>query len=261
MDRGDHKLYHVHGFDSRTYLETYLSDKEDMAFKDDTLLFPMRKFHFALSQGHIKGDSLIDISMGSFIHHLYSACDFFKEITILRPSERCVMEMNKWLHTRTGAFDWAHTAQMLTEITGDSDQSLEKDIRLKAAIKQIITCYPHKQNLTDGILPQADCVITLAFLDATSENLQEYDRNLKRMSNLLKPGGHLLLIGSLNASYYTVGEEKFHLLTYDEAHVKKALTDVGFTIDHYEVHNRKAETDLTNYEGFIFIAARKGESK
>ncbi|XP_069804610.1 nicotinamide N-methyltransferase-like isoform X2 [Dendropsophus ebraccatus] len=229
MDRGDHKLYHVHGFDSRTYLETYLSDKEDMAFKDDTLLFPMRKFHFALSQGHIKGDSLIDISMGSFIHHLYSACDFFKEITILRPSE--------------------------------SDQSLEKDIRLKAAIKQIITCYPHKQNLTDGILPQADCVITLAFLDATSENLQEYDRNLKRMSNLLKPGGHLLLIGSLNASYYTVGEEKFHLLTYDEAHVKKALTDVGFTIDHYEVHNRKAETDLTNYEGFIFIAARKGESK
>ncbi|XP_069804633.1 indolethylamine N-methyltransferase-like [Dendropsophus ebraccatus] len=258
MDPGDHKLYHVHGFDSRKVLDTYMSDEEGKTFGDDALIFPMKKIHSIFVQGHITGDSLIDISMGSFIHHLYPAYDFFKEVTLLRVSEGCVMELNKWLNTRTDAFDWAHTARMLAEITGDSDQDLEKDVRLKAAIKRIMKCDLQEENLTDPeILPLADCVITAGLLDIISEDLKAYAKNLKKISNLLKPGGHLMLLGSVNATYMMVGEEKIHVLKYDESHARKALTDLGFTIDHCEVHNRKAESHLINYEGVIFIAAHK----
>ncbi|XP_075183465.1 LOW QUALITY PROTEIN: carotenoid-cleaving dioxygenase, mitochondrial-like [Anomaloglossus baeobatrachus] len=44
MDRGDHKLYHVHGLDSRSHLDTYMSGK-DMTFADDAFTFPMKKLH------------------------------------------------------------------------------------------------------------------------------------------------------------------------------------------------------------------------
>ncbi|CAN2390572.1 hypothetical protein PRIEUP_LOCUS609, partial [Pristimantis euphronides] len=258
MDRGDHKLYHVHGFDSRSFLDTYFSDKEDFVFRDDSMNFPMKKLHSALSQGHIRGDSLIDISVGSFIHHLYSACDYFKEITLLRASERCIMELNKWRDTRTGAFEWSHTSQMLSNITGDSDVSQDNEIKLKAAIKQIMKCDLQRESLTDvESLPQADCVITACFLDVTCEDFKEYDRNLNKISNLLKPEGHLILFGLKNATYAMIGKEKFHVLKLDENYVTKVLTNEGFTIDHCEVQNRKAESDLTNYEGIIFIVAHK----
>ncbi|CAN2391309.1 hypothetical protein PRIEUP_LOCUS1348 [Pristimantis euphronides] len=212
MDRGDHKLYHVHDFDSRTYLNTYMSDKEDMTFRDDYFLFPMKMLPSFFSQGHIRGDSLIDISIGSFIHHLYSACDYFKEITLLRATERCIMGLNKWRDTRTGAFEWSHTSQMLAEITGDSDVSQDKEIRLKAAVKQIMKCDLQKENLTAETLPQTDCVITAGFLDVTCEDHEKFEQNLKKILNFLKPGGHLILFGVRNATYMIVGKEKFHVL-------------------------------------------------
>ncbi|XP_056400412.1 nicotinamide N-methyltransferase-like isoform X2 [Hyla sarda] len=138
------------------------------------------------------------------------------------------------------------------------DQSLDKDIRLKAAIKRIMQCDLQKEDLMDpAIFAQADCVITACFLEFTSENLKEYNQNVKKMSNLLKPGGHLILIGILNATYMMVGEEKIHVLKHDESHARKALTEGGFTIDQCEIHNRKAESDLINYEKIIFITAHK----
>lgn len=229
-----------------------------MGLGDDTLRFPMKILHSTFSQGHITGDSLIDISYGSFIHHLYSACDFFKEITLLRGTEKCVMELNKWLNTRTGAFDWSHASEIHTDVSGNSDQYQDQDMRLKAAIKQIMKCDLQKENLIEAEnLPQADCVISACLLDVTCEDQKEFDHNLRKISNLLKPRGHLLFFGVKNASYMMVGEEKFHILKYDETHVRKALTDEGFTIDHCEVHNRKAKSDLTDYEGVIFIAAHK----
>ncbi|CAN2390962.1 hypothetical protein PRIEUP_LOCUS999 [Pristimantis euphronides] len=167
------------------------------------------------------------------------------------------MELNKWRDTRTGAFEWSHTSQMLSNITGDSDVSQDKEIRLKGAIKQIMKCDLQKENITVEILPQADCVITACFLDHTSADYKEYDQNLKKISNLLKPGGHLILFGLKNATYAMIGKEKFHVLKVDEIHVTNVLTNEGFTINYCEVHKRKAESDLSNYEGVIFIVASK----
>ncbi|XP_056400409.1 indolethylamine N-methyltransferase-like [Hyla sarda] len=170
------------------------------------------------------------------------------------------MELNKWHNTRTGAFDFAHTAQMLTEISGNSDQSQDPDIKLKATMKPILLCDLNKENLTDPeILPQVECVITVCLLDYTSKDEGDYKRNLKKIVKLLKPGGHLILFGVLNTTYCIVGEEKFHAFKYDEKFVKEALIGEGLSIDYCEVNDRKGKSELSDYEAIIFIAAHKGK--
>ncbi|XP_063798066.1 nicotinamide N-methyltransferase-like [Pseudophryne corroboree] len=258
MDSSAHKFYPVHGIDSREHLETYLSNKPDMVFRDDSIKFPMECFHRAFSEGHIKGDLLIDISFGSFIHHLYTASGYFDQILVLKCSEQCIMELNKWINTHTGAFDWSHIMSYIKCLEGNSDQCQDKHMTLKTAITKIMKCDIDNENLTDPeVLPPADCVISAGMLDFISKDQDDYINNFRKFVKLLKPEGYLILIGTLNTTYAMIGQDKVHLFRYDEKFARKVLTDEGFVIDHCAVHKKTAESDLIDYEAFMFITAHR----
>ncbi|KAG8546023.1 hypothetical protein GDO81_019882, partial [Engystomops pustulosus] len=208
--------------------------------------------------GNIKGDILIDLSMGSAVHHLYSACEFFKHIIVLKIQDRCILELKRWVDTRTGAFDWCHAAQLYLNI-GNSDLLVDKEGKVRSALQHVMKCDLEKENITEPIdLPPADCIIT-GLLDSISKDQDDYIRYLKKFLKLLKPGGHLILFGALDATYYTIGKDKFHVFTYDEEFVRKALVGEGFVIDRWEVKKRSNVSDLTDYKRVIFIVAHKGK--
>ncbi|XP_075047497.1 nicotinamide N-methyltransferase-like [Mixophyes fleayi] len=258
MDSTCSKFYHEDDFDSRGFIDTYLSDKPEMVFGDDTLKFPLEKLHHIFSAGHIKGETVIDISIGPIVHHLYSACEFFEHIYVLRITEKCVMEVNRWLNTCTGAFQWNHTSTYVTALEGNSGQCEDKEMRLKMAIKQIVKCNIEKKNLTYSVvLPQADCVISAGILDVISKDQDDYIRYLRDIAKLIKPGGHLILLGLLNAAYFTAGQDRFHVLKCNENDLRKVVTEEGFIIDHCDVVKRKAVSDLTDYEAVIVLSAHR----
>ncbi|XP_075047501.1 nicotinamide N-methyltransferase-like [Mixophyes fleayi] len=168
------------------------------------------------------------------------------------------MEVNRWLNTCTGAFQWNHTSTFVTALEGNSDQCEGKEMKLKMAIKQIVKCDIKKENLTDPVvLPQADCVISAEILDVISKDQDEYIRYLRKFAMLIKPRGHLILVGLLNATYFTAGPDRFHLLKYDENDIRKVVTGEGFIIDHCDVLKRKAVSDLTDYEAVIVLTAHR----
>ncbi|KAM5164192.1 indolethylamine N-methyltransferase-like [Mantella aurantiaca] len=260
MDCTEHKFYHIHGMDSRDLSDIYCSDKEDMVFREDTLKFPMMNLHYQFSSGRVSGQTLIDISMGSFIHHLYSASNSFQDIIILKSNEKCIMELSRWLHDRTGAYDWTHTSAAAAELEGNSDQLQEKEICLKLSIKQILKCDFEEENITSPVeLPLADCVISVAILETISKTEDEYMRNMEKILNLLKPGGHLILFSVLDATYFTVGGERLHIFTHDEDFVKNALSKLGLVIDYCAVQKRRNVSDLAGYKAFMFTVAHKVE--
>ncbi|KAM5163655.1 nicotinamide N-methyltransferase-like [Mantella aurantiaca] len=260
MDCTEHKFYHIHGMDSRDFSDLYCSGKEDMVFGEDTLKFPMASLHYQFNSCRVTGKFLIDISMGSFIHHLYSASNFFQDIVVLKPNENSVMELSRWLHDRTGAYDWTHTSTAAAELEGNRDQFQEKESRLKSSIKQILKCDFEQENITSPVaLPLADCVIATAILNAVCKNEDEYMRNLKKILKLLKPGGCLLLFSTIEATYIITGGERFHILTVDEAFVKNALSKLGLVIDYCAVQRRRNVSDLIDYKAIMFTVAIKGE--
>ncbi|XP_068099843.1 indolethylamine N-methyltransferase-like [Hyperolius riggenbachi] len=260
MDCGAKKFYHKHDFDSRTFLDTYFSDKLDMVFGDDALKFPMMNFHYVFSSGFVKGDVLIDVSLGPLVHHLYSACDIFKDIIILKLNERCTMETSRWKDTRTGAYDWTHTSAHAAKLEGKSAQVQDKDEQLKAAISHVISCDFENENITHPVvLPLADCITSVFLMESICKDEEDYMKILGKMSKLLRPGGHLILIAVLNSSYFIVGGEKFHGFGFDESFVKNALSKLGFVIDYCAVQRRKNDSKLINYKAVMFIAACKAK--
>ncbi|KAM5163660.1 indolethylamine N-methyltransferase-like [Mantella aurantiaca] len=260
MDSTTHKFYHIHGMDSRDFSDLYYSNKEDMVFGEDSLIFPMMNLHYQFNSGRVTGKFLIDIGMGSYIHHLYSASNFFQEIVVLKPNEKCIMELCRWLHDRTGAYDWTHTSTAAAELEGNRDQHPEKESRLKSSIKQILKCDFEEENITSPVeLPLADCVINVWMLETISKNEDEYMRNLEKILKLLKPGGQLLLFSVLNATYFTAGGEQFHVFIDDEAFVKKVFSKLGLVIDYCSVQRRRNVSDLAIYTAVMFTVANKVE--
>ncbi|XP_068102591.1 indolethylamine N-methyltransferase-like isoform X2 [Hyperolius riggenbachi] len=209
-------------------------------------------------KGFVKGDVLIDISMGSFIHHLYSACDIFKDIIILKLNERCNMETSRWKGSHTGAYNWTNASAHAAKLEGKSDQNQDKEMQLKTAISHVISCDFENENITHPVeLPLADCITSFGIMEAISKEEDDYMRNLEKISRLLRPGGHLILIGILNASYYVVGGKKFHFFTYDKNFVKNALGKLGFVVDYCAVQRRRNENTAVDYKASICITACK----
>ncbi|XP_056397754.1 indolethylamine N-methyltransferase-like [Hyla sarda] len=209
-------------------------------------------------EGNIKGDVLIDLSSSSLVHHLFSACEFFKHTIVLKVTDRCILELKRWLDTRTGAFDWGHATKLHLEKENNSDQLQDKEEKVRSAVQHVMKCDLEKENMTDPIvLPPADCIIIVRLLEDISKDQDDYRRYLRKFSGMLKSGGHLILLGLLDMTYYTVGKDKFHALTYDEDFARKALVGEGFVIDNCVVKKRTNVSDLIDYKAIMFIVAHK----
>ncbi|XP_075134214.1 nicotinamide N-methyltransferase-like [Leptodactylus fuscus] len=256
MDPRTHKLYHVHNYDSRQLLDQYFSDRAETVFGEDSLKFPIKNFTKAFAAGHIIGDILLDLSQGSLVHHLYSACEFFKHMIVLKVRDRCILELKRWTDKRTGAFHWGHAAKLHVDLEGKSHQLEDKEVKVRSSIQHVVKCDLEKENMTEPIvLPPADCIISTWLLEAISKDQDDYIRYLRKFSRLPKPGGHFILLGTLHTTYITVGKDKFHVLNYDENFVKKALEGEGFIIDDCKVHKRTSVSNLVDYKAIIFIVA------
>ncbi|KAM4015593.1 nicotinamide N-methyltransferase-like [Anomaloglossus baeobatrachus] len=258
MDPSTYKLYHVDDFDSRLHLENYMSDNPDRISEEDSLIFPIENLTKMFTEGHIKGDVLIDLSPGSIVHHLFAACDFFKHIIVLKMRDRCIMELKRWVDERTGAFDWSHATKFHVDIGKYRDLLQEKEGKVRSALQHVLKCDLEKENIMDPIvLPPADCIITFSLLDAISKDQDDYMRYLRKFSRLLKPGGHIILLGALGMTYYTIGNHKFRAFSYDEEFARKALVGEGFIIDRCEVKMRMNVNDHIDYKAMMFIAAHR----
>nr|DBA16588.1 TPA: hypothetical protein GDO54_003967 [Pyxicephalus adspersus] len=206
---------------------------------------------------HIQGGLLIDFSIGSLIHQLYPICDFFKDIILLRLHERCIMEINKWLDTRTGAFDWLHTSTIVTELQRRREKGEEKEAKMKKKIKHVMRSDLEEENPVHPlVVPQADCLVTVSLLDLISKDQDDFIRNLRKILRFLKPGGHLILLGVLNATYFRIGEDRYYIFSYDEVFIRKVLHGEGFIIDQCEIF-RTADSDLMDYRAVIVLIAHR----
>ncbi|XP_073511417.1 indolethylamine N-methyltransferase-like [Phyllobates terribilis] len=258
MDSCKYKIYHEDSFDARQNLEDYFSNKSGMVFGDDSIIFPLENLTKTFTEGHIQGNILIELSAGSTIHHLYAVCEFFKHIIVLKTNDRCIMELKRWVDERTGAFEWDHAAKHHADIEEKSDQFQDKDGKVRTALRHVMKCDLEKENIVEPIdLPPADCIIIAWLLEFISKNHDELKNYLRKVSKLLKPGGHLIFMGILDATYITVGKDKYHILKYDEDFARKALVEEGFVVDNCKAKKRTNVSDLMDYKGMLFIAAHK----
>ncbi|XP_063291718.1 indolethylamine N-methyltransferase-like [Pelobates fuscus] len=258
MDPSSPKYYHKDHVDPKNLYDTYVCATADKKHMDELLLFPLKVISSVVKSGCLRGNTLIDISIGSLIFHLLPLCKYFKDITILEFNEHCLKELKKWLNKEEDALDWSHAAKFAAELEGNSEKWVEKEDDLRRCIKGILPCDFTKENPTDPVvLPKADCVINLYVLGGVSKDLDSYRHNLMTISSMLKLGGHLLLIGGFNASYYKVSGHKYHILNFSEEELRTILKDCGFSIERMEMMESKIRSDIVYYHHVFFACAVK----
>ncbi|XP_021562012.1 nicotinamide N-methyltransferase isoform X2 [Carlito syrichta] len=201
---------------------------------------------------------LIDIGSGPTIYQLLSACESFKEIVATDYTDQNLQELEKWLKKEPEAFDWSPVVTYVCDLEGNRVKGPEKEEKLRQAVKQVLKCdVTQSQPLGAISLPPADCLLSTLCLDAACPDLPTYRMALRNLSNLLKPGGFLVVVDALKSNYYMVGEQRFSSLPLGQEAVKAAVKEAGYVIEQFEVISQSYSSNMANNEGLFFLVARK----
>ncbi|MEE6484719.1 hypothetical protein FKM82_013987 [Ascaphus truei] len=257
MDSSLHKHYHNEEFDPRGLIETYFYNGTNDMFVE-TVVYPITQLFKTFSSGRVRGETLLDVTIGPAAFHFLTACDFFKEINVIEFTDANIREFEMWRNKEPGAADWSHAAKIVCELEGKSKEWEGKEDKARRAVKRIVKCDFTKDNpLEPVVLPQMDCLLCMFVLLVVSKDHQAYRSNLKKLASMLKIGGHMLLVGTYNQSFYVIGEHKFFCLSCDEEFVREAVCDAGFIIENLEALPTKKTSNFTDYDHIMFMTARK----
>ncbi|MEE6519305.1 hypothetical protein FKM82_031010 [Ascaphus truei] len=257
MDSSLHKHYHDEEFDPRTFLNTYFYNGTNDMF-EEVVVFPITQLFKMFSSGRVRGETLLDVTIGPLAFHLLTACDYFKEINVIEFIDKNIREFEMWRNKEPGAADWSHAAKIVCELEGKSEEWPGKEDKARRAVKRVVKCDLTKDNpLEPVVLPQMDCLLSAFVLLVVSKDHQAYRRNLKKLASMLKIGGHMLLFGSYNETFYMLGEHKFFTLSCDEEFIREAVCDAGFIIENLEALPTKKSSNFSDYTHVTFLVARK----
>ncbi|KAG8447454.1 hypothetical protein GDO86_014805 [Hymenochirus boettgeri] len=256
MSNKQYKHYHHEEFDPVSHCQTYAGS--DRTFNGEVIEDIMQNIYKAFSSGDVKGDTIIDVSHGLFFFQLFIATDYFKDIIMIESSDRCIEEIQKWIKKEPGAIDKSNLAAFACALKGKSTGWKEQEDKLRNAIKQVVKWDISQENPLGSVtLPQADCLISVVYLEGVCKDHNMFLKILKHFSSLLKTGGHLILVATINMLYYTIGQHRFSVLKFDEAFIQKALKDTGFIIKIFDQIPRNFDSTLTDFDHLVCIVSYK----
>lgn len=250
-------------FEPRAYLRNnYAPPRGDLSCPDGVGPWKLRCLAQTFATGEVSGRTLIDIGSGPTIYQLLSACAHFEDITMTDFLEVNRQELRLWLREEPGAFDWSVYSQHVCLIEGKGESWQEKECQLRARVKRILPIDVHRpQPLgAGGLAPlPADALVSAFCLEAVSPDLASFQRALDHITTLLRPGGHLLLIGALEESWYLAGEARLAVVPVREEEVREALVRSGYEVRDLRTYTMPAhlQTGVDDVKGIFFTWAQK----
>ncbi|KAL3871348.1 hypothetical protein ACJMK2_039355 [Sinanodonta woodiana] len=138
---------------------------------------------------------------------------------------------------------------------------------LKRKIQNIVKCDVTQPNPVfstpvDGVV--FDAITSSLCLETASVTLDEYAKSVQNISSLLKPGGHLVLVGVLDETFYTVGEFRFKSTCIGKDQLQDIWQKEGFKILSLKDFNDtcfslKRGSDLSDFQNAFVMVAKKIE--
>ncbi|XP_068161750.1 phenylethanolamine N-methyltransferase-like [Antennarius striatus] len=254
-------------FDPEVYLECYYSPQGSHLEREDSFVpWALKCLHKAFSEGDMEGDLLVDIGSGPTLYQVMSACEVFNKVILTEFLEVNRNELKLWLQNEGGSkMDWTPFLKKVCELEGRSRSDYTvKEVKLRKTVQDVLHIdVLRPQPLEPNALPQglADCIVSCFCLDSVSRDLAEFTRALTNIGTLLRPGGHLILIGVLGGRYYCgASGVLFAVLDLTNAQVCQSLTDSGYTLSRLEALKQEAVMEKAVFDGVFFVKARKNSS-
>ncbi|KAM4016821.1 nicotinamide N-methyltransferase-like [Anomaloglossus baeobatrachus] len=246
-------------FNPKDYLQRYYLEGSGIHSGEWTD-FALKHLHETFTKSGVRGDTLLDVGTGPSIYHLLSACEVFDEIIVSDLLEQNHVEFQKWLKKDPDAFDWTHIIKFVCDLEGNRENYDKKAEKLRSKVKQVLKCDILKRKpFHPLVVPPVDCLLSCLCLEVVCEDMKSYCEVLKNFKDLIKPGGHLLILSGINATFYNVGEKRFSAMISSKETLEVAFKEAGYQIEKavYTPRVDKSQKDITDYDTKYFIHARK----
>ncbi|XP_075184832.1 nicotinamide N-methyltransferase-like [Anomaloglossus baeobatrachus] len=253
---------YINEFNAKQFLQTY-HGAQDGVLTSEWTEFVIKNLHETFIKGGVRGDTLLDFGTGASIYHLLSACEVFDNIIVSDLLEENRAEFQKWLEKDPDAFDWTHIIKCVCELEGNGDDCDKKAEKLCSKVKEFLICDALKGKPFDPVdVSPVDCLLCCLCLEAPCKDMKSYCEVLKNFKDLIKPGGHLLVLSGLNATRYYVGANRFSLLSSNKEDLEKAFKEAGYQIEKavYAPRVNNSGMEVADFRGKYFIHARKPRS-
>ncbi|XP_053125720.1 nicotinamide N-methyltransferase-like [Hemicordylus capensis] len=252
------KDFYAQHFVPKQYLENYYCFRSGKDAENSLLTTCLQNLHKVFSLDGIKGDTLIDIGSGPTIHQFLSACESFREIVASDYTDQNREEMQRWLRKEPDAFDWSPMVQYVCELEGDREKWARKEEQVRRAITQVLKCDVTLPNpLAPLTLPPADCLLSSLCLEGACKDLSVYRSAVRNISSLLKPGGHLVLFGVLEETFYMVGQHQFSCLYLEQKDVEEAVREAGLRVQWVKEARMQFSPSVSDLKGVFTLVAQK----
>uniref|UniRef100_A0A8C5Q2R9 Nicotinamide N-methyltransferase n=1 Tax=Leptobrachium leishanense TaxID=445787 RepID=A0A8C5Q2R9_9ANUR len=250
---------YIQDFNPKDYYDTYYSPGTG-ALQGEWTHFALKNLHELFSSGQVKGDTMIDIGTGPTIYQLLSACKAFKNIILSDFLEPNRVELKRWLDKEPGRMDWSELVQACCDLEGNSEKCEKKENKLCESVKNILKCDVLKKNPFEPlVLPQVDCLLSCLCLEAACKDVAAYRDTVRNLKDLLKPGGHIILLSMLQSTFYYVGDKRFSGLQITKEDIERAFKEGGYEILRLDTEPRQdmSMLSLSDYETLYLLHARK----
>lgn len=245
-------------FKPRDYLNEYYSkiDQENHSLLE----------FFIDAYGNVKNNALmLEFGGGPTIYQLISAAEKVQEIHFADYLDDNLAEIRKWHQQHPEAFDWSDFFHRALKLEGN--QQPDKAIAAREAIlrermTKILQADAHQKYPLGLDMHEHYDVLGVHFVpESITDSRANWERVLKNICSLLKPGGLLITSALLGASHWRAGDHIFPATNISADDLVQALERQGFTdISHRiiaaEVTDENSE-EFAGYHGMVFLTARK----
>ncbi|XP_075694881.1 nicotinamide N-methyltransferase-like [Rhinoderma darwinii] len=254
---------YIDEFNPLDYFQTYYATGQGV-FLGEWTNFVLQNMQETFGPGGVKGDILIDFGAGPTIYHLLSACEVFNNIITSDFLEQNRKQLEKWLRKDPDAFDWTHVIKCVCELEGNRNNWEKKEETLRRKVTKVLKCDAlAKKPFDPEPMPEADCLISCLCLEAACKDLEVFTNTLIKFKELLKPGGHIILQGVLNCTFYYVGNKCFSSLYLTKDGLEKAFKEAGYEVVKLKVLpcSEKSVMDISDFESYYYVHACKPQKE
>ncbi len=175
----------------------------------------------------------LEVGCGPTLHHAFSLAPFVERITLADYLPSNLEEARRWVDQDPRAFDWdlCMTGTLAAEL--DIDQSVastllpERQRLLRARVRD----YTAVDMLRDPPLSEPrtfDLVASYYCLEALGLDRDGWRDCMRRLAELVAPGGALLLGAMRDATIYRVFEHEYPVTRVNERDFAALLPELGF---------------------------------
>ncbi|KAK6186988.1 hypothetical protein SNE40_006242 [Patella caerulea] len=239
--------YNTH-FDPDAFIKTYHTVLEDTVV-GGLVPFVLKGEHDVFKTGDVKGRRLLDIGTGPVPHSVIPAVPFVQDIYLTDFST----VNRKYLYDAlfgSGKQDYSNVFEFLVNLSDKSQPWTKRSDELKDKVRGIFPCDLLQDDIFKGsYFPLFDVITTSFCLDSAAPDVETYGKIVKEISKYLKIGGHLVIVGALDTTYYFVGEHKFFSLNKSAGEVKSCWKNAGFSIQSWNQMEATEENEECDFGG------------